>query len=138
MFIRGEANEASIELSEQEGLSKTDGSEYYRVTLRENQFKVSACVYAFDPKDDSLGKFFTELASDWRGWDGSRKWMSLEGEFQLECQHDGVGHVDIIASLHSNPYDHGWSGQIRFAITAGELEEVSTRVNRFFAADCDP
>ena len=132
MLIRGDANGASIELSEQNGLRKTDGSEYYRVTLRENQFEVSSLVYAFDPKDDGLAKFFTGLANDWKGWDGSREWSSLEGEFQLECEHDRVGHVVIRATLHSNPYGYGWTGQIRFEITPGELEAVSAEVAQFF------
>lgn len=48
MIIRGEANGASIELSEPEGLAKPGGSESYRVTLRENEFEVSSRIYAIE------------------------------------------------------------------------------------------
>ncbi len=128
MIIRGEANNASIELSEAEGLAKPGGSESYRVTLRENEFEVSARVYAFDPLDNGLSKFFAELAQEWKGWDGSKTWTSLEGEFELKCEHDRIGHVITTATLHSSPYGHGWTGQIRFDIAAGQLEDLAAGV----------
>ena len=59
MLIQGDANGAAIELSEPEGLAISDGSEFYRVTLRENAFEASMRVYAFDPADDGLSKFFS-------------------------------------------------------------------------------
>jgi hypothetical protein len=132
MLIRGDANNASIELSEQEGLATRDGSEFYRVTFRENEFEASVQVYAFDPKNDGLPKFFGALARDWKGWDGPRSWRSLEGEFELICEHDGIGHATMTATIHSNPYSHGWTGQIRFNIAPGELEGIAAGLNRFF------
>ncbi len=132
MLIRGEANGASIELSERDGLLRSDGSEFYRVTLRENEFEVSFRVYAFDPADDGLSKFFRAIADKWRGWKGILEWSSLEGEFELSCQHDGVGHVQVIATIHSNNFGNGWTGQIRFDVAPGSLEEIAEGVNRFF------
>ena len=133
MLIRGEANGASIELSEKEGLAVKHGSEYYRVTLRENEFEVSRRVYAFDPTDNGLSRFFGSLAADWTGWDGKRDWSSLEGEFKLSCEHDRVGHVIATATLHSIPHGHGWTGQIRFDIAAGELDRIANCVASFFS-----
>lgn len=134
MLIGGDANNASIELSEQEGLVRADGSEFFRVTLRENEFKASTRVYAFDPRDDGLAKFFAGLAKDWKGWDGSRKWSSLEGEFELYCEHDGLGHITTTARIHSNALGngHGWTGQLRFGIVAGDLDRIATDISRFF------
>ena len=132
MLIRGEGNNASVELSEAQGLAKPSGSESYRVTLRENEFEVSYRVYAFDPHDNGLSKFFSELAQEWKGWDGPKIWKSLEGEFELQCQHDRVGHVTTTATLHSNAYGNGWTGQIRFDIAAGQLEDAAAGVKRFF------
>lgn len=48
MIIRGDANGASVEISEREGLAKRDGSQHYRVTLREGNFEATQKVYAFD------------------------------------------------------------------------------------------
>src|SRR4030095_2920760 len=132
MFSRGDANNASIELSEPEGLRKPDGSEYYRITFRENEFEASIRVYAFDPIDNDLPNFFRRLAADWKGWDGTRTWSSLEGEFELSCEHDRVGHVTTMATIRSNHGGHGWTGQIRFDLPAGELETVAAEVVAFF------
>ena len=132
MLIIGGANNTGIELSEQEGLATRDGSEFYRVTLRENEFEAGVKVYAFDPKDDGLPKFFAALARDWKGWDRPRTWRSLEGEFEMICEHDGIGHVMTTATIHSNPCGYGWTGQIRVEIAPGELEGIAAGVNRFF------
>jgi hypothetical protein len=132
MLIRSEANNASIELSEKEGLTVRAGSEYYPVTLREHEFEVSSRAYAFDPKADGLAKFFLGLDRDWTGWEGIRTWYSLEGEFELICEHDRIGHVTITATLGSNAGGHGWMGQIHFDLAAGELDRVAADVPRFF------
>ena len=132
MFIKGDSNGASIEFSERDGLVKRDGSEYYRVTLREGIFETTLKVSAFDPNDDGLPKFLQSMASNWRGWDGQLKWTSLEGEFELRCEHDGLGHVATTAALLSNPSVHGWTGKIRFEIPAGELEQIANEIKRFF------
>lgn len=132
MFIHGEVNGASIEISERDGLAKHDGSEYYRITLREDDFEATRKVYAFDPTDNPLPKFFQTLASNWRGWDGQMKWTSLEGDFELSCLHDRVGHIATTARLHSNLGGHGWTAEIRFDLPAGELEEIANELKRFF------
>ena len=131
MLITGEANNASIELSEPEGLKLSGGSEFYRVTLREDDFEVSLRVYAFNPTDNSLSNFLFGLAADWKGWGGIRHWSSLEGEFELACEHDGLGHVTTAATLRSNPYRHGWLGQIRFDIAAVNLGRIASDVGSF-------
>jgi hypothetical protein len=132
MFIRGEANNASIELSEQERLIRPGGAEYYRVTLRENEFEVTRRVYAFDPTNDGLPEFFAVIARDWKGWEGSRTWSSLEDEFELICEHDRVGHIKATATLHSNPYGHGWTERIRFDLPPGDLDRIAEEVRHFF------
>jgi hypothetical protein len=134
MLIRGEANGASIELSDSKGLANRAGTETYRVTLRENGLEATINVYAFDPSDNGLSKFFAELAENWKGWKGVKKWSSLEGEFELECSHDGLGHIGTTATIYSNLYGNGWTAQIRFDIENGQLDEIVAGIGRFFTA----
>lgn len=82
--------------------------------------------------DDGLLKFFQSLASNWRGWDGQLKWTSLEGEFELSCSHDRIGHVATTAKLESNSVGQGWTAEIRFELSAGELEKIANELKRFF------
>jgi Family of unknown function (DUF6228) len=35
-----------------------------------------------------LAEFFEGLATAWRGWDGPRRWESLEGDLNLEARHE--------------------------------------------------
>ena len=52
-------------------------------------------VVTFSDGPWNPARFFAELAADWRGWDGERRWRSLEGEMEIEASHDGRGHVLI-------------------------------------------
>jgi hypothetical protein len=47
----------------------------------------------------SLASFFSELAKDWRGWEGSRVWATYEGGLALACEHDRLGHVRVSVEL---------------------------------------
>ena len=134
MFIRGQANGASIELSGADGLGIAPGSETYHVTFRENGIEAGIGVYAFEPNDNSLPRFFAELAEQWKAWEGVKKWSSLEGEFEITCEHDGLGHIGTTAKIHSNQHGNGWTAELRFDFAAGELDGIAGEVKRFFAA----
>ena len=129
MVISGNANGAQIELSEPE--YENGEIEHYYVSIRENDFEANLRVYAFDPKNEGLPKFFSELALDWKGWDGIRRWASLEGEFEICCTHDGLGHVETEATLRSSPYTHSWTAQVRFELSAGSLDEIAIGLRKF-------
>ena len=46
-----------------------------------------------------LWQFFTDLATDWRGWDGERTWQSEEVELRLTAVHDKTNTVTIAVEL---------------------------------------
>ena len=131
MIIRGDA--ASIELTRGDWGLETEVENYYLATVRANGFEVGQNIYAYDPKNDGLAKFFAELAADWKGWQGTRNWSSLEGEFEIECEHDGLGNIRTVARLHKNRYyGVGWTAEIRFEISAGQLDQIAHELTRFF------
>jgi hypothetical protein len=47
-----------------------------------------------------LANFFAELAADWRGWEGSRSWESVEGDLRVEAQHK-FGHVQLRVTVRA-------------------------------------
>ena len=131
MLIRG--NGAAIELTREEWSHGAEQSHYYLATIGTGGLKVCQNVYAFDPKNEGLTKFFADLALNWRGWEGIRHWSSLEGEFEIDCEHDGLGNIRTLARLHQNRhYGVGWTGEIRFEISAGQLDEITAELKRFF------
>ena len=72
-FVRIKSSSSSnkLQLSEQEGLSHSEGSEYYRVILKDKDLVASAKVYAFEPHNE-LAQYFSDLASHWKGWNGEK------------------------------------------------------------------
>lgn len=121
--------------SDQEGLGRSDGSESYRVAIKGENLDASLNVYAFDPMDNSLAKFLNGIAKKWRGWNNEEKWTSLEGEFSLACKHDGLGHVEIEATLCK---PGGWIVQNTFHLLAGELDTLAGNVIQFFDLGKNP
>ncbi len=95
MIIKCCENGGELEFSEKEGLSRSAGKEYFRVTIRSNNLLSFTDVYAFDPFDSNLVRFFEDVAENWQGFDGEKKWSSLEGEFILICTSDNLGHFAL-------------------------------------------
>jgi hypothetical protein len=117
-----------LEFSEREGLRLTDGSEHFRVAIRSLNLSASIQVYAWNPFGSGLEQFFEDIAASWRGWDGEKKWTSLEGELSLVCTTDKLGHIAIEATL----YD-GWNVRNVFYVEAGQLEQLALDIRKFFA-----
>jgi hypothetical protein len=84
------------------------------------------------PEEKPMAPFFWELAREWKGWTGEKKWSAYEGGLSLSCVHDGLGHVRITTELR----DPSWTWAVRadLALEAGELETVARQVERFFSA----
>jgi hypothetical protein len=130
VFIRGTVGSAVVELTEREGLKSAEGSEYYRVNFLTDGINVSASVYAYDPKNEVLPRFFDELSAS-LGSSKVRHWASLEGEFELDCTTDSLGHVDVEAALHSNTYGPGWTVTLRFTMEASQVERAAKDLRHF-------
>jgi Family of unknown function (DUF6228) len=48
---------------------------------------------------DSLAQWFKELDEAWRGWEHTKDWTSMEGDFELSAAHDGRGTVTLTVYL---------------------------------------
>ena len=68
-----------------------------------------------------LVRFLDELEEQWRGWDGVRRWKSLEGEFSLAARHTG-SHVVLRAELSNTGFNGTaeWTARLEVALGAGE------------------
>jgi uncharacterized protein DUF6228 len=60
-----------------------------------------------------------ELADDFRGWDGTRSWRSLEDQLRIEATWQSGGHVRLL--FHLTPsVDDKWTVSVAFTLEAGE------------------
>ncbi len=79
---------------------------------------------------DGLDEFWHELADDWRGWEGTRSWRSLEGDLELSATSDRLGHVALEVRLDEGaPYQWRMHGTI--ALEAGQLDSIATAARTF-------
>ncbi|GAB3155120.1 hypothetical protein GCM10027290_50840 [Micromonospora sonneratiae] len=71
----------------------------------------------------NMAKFVEALAAGWSGWDGVRRWWSLEEELELDARHDGRGYVSLGVTLRASGLDLDdtrWSARTVFKLEAGE------------------
>jgi hypothetical protein len=81
-----------------------------------------------------LDRFFSVLATDWRGWKGSRVWDGIEGGLTLKCRHDGVGTVTIDVELR-HLSGQGWTARAEIPHDPGSLDEVAANLRRLLLAE---
>jgi hypothetical protein len=64
---------------------------------------------------EDLVAFVEAMAVNWRGWQGERRYRSLEGDLTVTAKHDG--HVRLSVELSKNL---GWRVQADFMLDPGE------------------
>ena len=73
---------------------------------------------------DYLDRFWRELAENWRGWEGTRSWWSLEGDLELSATSDRLGHVALEVRLDEGaPLE--WRVHGTLSLEAGQLERLA-------------
>jgi hypothetical protein len=73
---------------------------------------------------------FLELARDWRGWEGTRKWADLEEKCSILASIDRLGHVSLRVELADIDRDCGMF--VTLMLDAGRLEEIAALVQAAF------
>ena len=76
--------------------------------------------------------FFSELASNWQGWDGVKTYQTLEGELIIHAWHDKMREVSLQVILTPNDSKHDWKLEHTFVVDPGELDRISEDVRCFF------
>ncbi len=122
-IIKSANDGTTLEFSERVG-------NYYRVRLSGSGFHGTCQVYAYEPRTGP-DKFFKDLATSWRGWQGQKEWSSLEGELRFSATCDSTGHTSLSVRLRSGPYPFDWSLSGVLLLEAGGLERIATDVEKF-------
>jgi len=109
--------------------------DYFKVSLRSSSHSAVREVYAYtDP--EGIASLFQEAASEWRGWNGTKSWESLEGEFKIELTADKKGHITInIGINHDCGNPEPWRLESCIMIEAGQLETIAKRASQFFGSN---
>lgn len=80
--------------------------------------------------------FFVDVERSWRGWDGDRRFESVEGDFIMSARHDRR-HIELVVSLNSNQYpERSWKCEVVVVVEPGEqLTRFVRDLRDFLAAD---
>ena len=107
-------------------IDRTFRPDYNRAELSHGS--MNAAVEFYKPGLSTLSSFFSELAAQWRGWEGERQWRSLEAEAALSATHDRLGTITLAVRLRSSVYtDIGptWSASGVIFLDAGGLDTLA-------------
>ena len=81
---------------------------------------------------DHLDRFWRDLAENWRGWEGTRSWQSLEGDLELSATSDRLGHVALEVRLEEGaPFQ--WRVHGKISLDAGQLDRMAAAARTFCA-----
>jgi hypothetical protein len=79
-----------------------------------------------------LRDFFGSLAADWRGWQGTRRWESIEHDLTVEATVDHHGHVALTFILQRDYRPDAWFVTVTVSVDAGEaMTKLASRIGAF-------
>ena len=75
---------------------------------------------------------FRKMAASWRGWEGELSWGTIEGDFKMTAIADRLGHIELLAELHSDAYPREWELKARLHLEGGSIERLFRSVAAVF------
>jgi len=130
--IRSARDGMKLSLSDliEEGGSALSGS--FLVTIQNYEVRAEARASSFMTTD--LGDYFQEIAKNWRGWPGAKKWETLENELELSATADKTGHVRLEFFLRPAYTGYHWELRGALELEAGQLDSIAQEVSFFWSA----
>jgi hypothetical protein len=108
--------------------------DYFRVEITNPEYSAAVRVWAYT---DShwLANLFQSIAEEWRGWQGEKKWSSIEGELAVAATSDRLGHISLAVEMRQN-YEQGepWKLKATIIVDAGQLDAIARNAKQFFQA----
>ncbi|HEV2111929.1 MAG TPA: DUF6228 family protein [Gammaproteobacteria bacterium] len=122
------SNQHGVEL-ELEMLSRGEEENRYLASIRSHMCtgQTEATTYIYGPPT----KFFDDLAANWHGWKGEKKWAEIESRLQFTATMDNLGHVILIVLMRELVEPFSVSAPLYF--DAGQLEGLAAEIREFFA-----
>ena len=124
VVIKSSSGGRSLRFSERSG-------DHYRVSLDGDEVTATTTVWGYTDSD-FLVQLFSSIAANWKGWEGEKKWSSIESDLLLVASSDNLGHITLEVSICGNHPDNDWSMSAPVHLDAGGLDKVASDVAAFF------
>jgi len=105
----------------------------FLVKARGQWVSVETSVRTWD--GDGLDNFLSALAEDFRGWEGTRTWRSLEHDLALCAEHRTGGYVHLTWRIHDRPPREEWHFETTTVHAAGEeMRNLAVEIHTFLTS----
>ena len=105
--------------------------DYFTAVYESPAIKVSKRIWGYTDCE-LLVDLFKFIASEWKGWEGSREWNSIEDEFGVSASSDVSGHVKLELSFREVEGPETWTSQVNIGFEAAQTEQIANKVRKFF------
>lgn len=87
--------------------------------------------------DADLAAFLTELAGDYRGWEGERTWRTHDGDLAVSAVFRAGGQIGLTWTLRPWPdVAGGWTASVTIWLEAGaQMSSLAADVQHFLAEE---
>jgi hypothetical protein len=109
--------------------------DYLDVTLNSTGLRASTRIYNVEYRGDvsTLLAFFLDVAGNWRGWPGEKRWESIESDLKLTCTSTSLGSINVCVELYSHMADPFiWDVRHTLMLESWQLDELAARAEKFF------
>ncbi|HJR08887.1 MAG TPA: DUF6228 family protein [Pyrinomonadaceae bacterium] len=109
--------------------------DYLNVTLYASGLHASTRIYNIYYGDGagSLPSFFKDMAMNWRGWEGEKRWESVEGDLKMTCTSHPLGHINLAVELHSYLDDpFVWDVRCSLVLESWQLDVLADEARKVF------
>jgi hypothetical protein len=104
----------------------------FELELRSHALSAGLRIWGY-ADGDRLVEMFEAMAKATSGWEGTKQWSSIEGEFSLAAQCDKLGHVSFDVSLRHSDGREPWQVKTCLQTELGQLPALAWKAKRFFA-----
>lgn len=107
-------------------------NEYFTVEFSSLSLTALHRVWMRAEEGERLIYLFEEMAENWMGWEGVKIWNAIEGDLNLFCTSDKLGHITIEVDLVGRNSSQLWYVECNVEIEAGQLERIAREIKLLF------
>jgi hypothetical protein len=80
---------------------------------------------------NGLQELIASTAKEYKGWSGTKRWVSLEAQLRIEATSDRTGHATFLFSL-GQMLGAGWNTTLQITLDVMERERLAGQLRSFF------
>jgi Family of unknown function (DUF6228) len=109
---------------------ESDGGARIPIRIRGREIAAAGAI-ELEPWSGGIGRlpeYFDDLASNWRGWHGSKEWRDDSGAVEMTATHDRKAIVTLRVTMRDYAGSPNWQVEFDIHLEPGSLQSVADRV----------